>query len=131
MSRATSETLVPMDGVPILWQSSDLSVFSQASAGPTTIALTSVTNTATKTPQVPSAASVPSNTSTATHDLQSSGSSGLSTGAKAGLGVGIPVAVIACLALGFLLFRRRRRSGESYAQSGAYHNSHDLPVFKK
>lgn len=42
-----------------------------------------------------------------TYHLKKSG--GLSTGAKAGIGAGVRVGVIALLALGFFLWRRRRR----------------------
>lgn len=83
------------DGIPILWQASDSAVLARA-----TIVSSSPAATSSMTPTA----------SASTTDPPSQSSSGLSTGAKIGLGVGIPVAVIALLAMGFLLWRRRRKT---------------------
>lgn len=89
-----SKTVVVNDGIPIMWQASDSALLARAStmssSPKTTVSIT------------------PVGSPPATNTSRLSG--GLSTGAKIGLGVGIPVAVIALLAMGFLLWKRRQKS---------------------
>jgi hypothetical protein len=96
----TKATVVKGDGIPIFWQKSDSAVLVRASA----ITMSSQASTV----SMPGSTSVdPSKSPTATGTPTPS-PDGLSTGAKIGLGVGIPVAIIALLAIGFLLWRKRR-----------------------
>jgi len=71
------------------------------------------TSSTTSTPSTPS--NPAGNTSSPSITLSNAGSSGLSTGAKAGIGVGAVGVVIALVALGAaaLLFRRKRRASNA------------------
>jgi hypothetical protein len=90
-------TVVSGDGVPIMWQSKDAEVLARAVAMTPTVQSNTITSTSeAKKPSVTS--EVPGFSSP----------DGLSTGVKIGLGVGIPIAFIAGLALGLLLWKRRR-----------------------
>jgi hypothetical protein len=95
-----SATQVAGDGIPVMWQSSDAALLARVST--MMVASPSITGT----PSPPTGTLSPSSTLSA---ISPSGSGGLSTGGKIGLGVGIPVAVIAGLAMGFFFWRRRRR----------------------
>ncbi|KAF2805438.1 uncharacterized protein BDZ99DRAFT_539765 [Mytilinidion resinicola] len=122
------------DGVPVWWQSSDDALLAEAStmtpsgASPTAIT-TGVTGSGGTAAQPSATTSIPSSTAT-TSASSTPKPSGLSTGAKVGLGVGIPLAIIAGLALGYLLFRRRRGRGTTDGDAadvplGKY--EHDAP----
>ena len=87
---ATSSFRAWADGIPIWWQSSDLSVFAAASTRPRTSSISS-RGTGLPAPTV----IVDSNR--------------LSTGAIIGLGIGVPFALILGLVLGFIVFRWRQK----------------------
>jgi hypothetical protein len=105
-------TVVSGDGVPIMWQSKDAEVLARAS----TMRSTSPQSTVTPTPEI----SKPPGTSEVT-SISTSG--GLSMGAKIGIGVSIPIAVIVGLALGFLLWKRRRAHRVKHERSLAYEST--------
>ena len=109
------------DGMIILWQDSDVTARTPSSTSSVSTTETLVGSSA--SPRT-TFSSFPQSTTTSSGLLQSttsgstatsnvtyisSPSGGLSTGAKVGLGVGIPVAVLAGLALGYLFFRQRNR----------------------
>lgn len=103
--------LINAYGMVVAWQEND-------SNDPATATATVTTSMAT-----PTSNSNPA-TTTATTDMttpalnSTSGSSGLSTGAKAGIGAGIAVTVVGLLALlAFFLLRRRKQQGASVAAS--------------
>jgi hypothetical protein len=96
----TSNTFVLADGIPIMWQQSDAAILAHAATMTPTPQAT--TETKAKSPTA-------SNSPTASTSTTNTPQPGLSPGAKIGLGVGIPVAVIALLAIGFLLWKRRQR----------------------
>jgi hypothetical protein len=102
-------TIVSGDGVPIMWQSKDAEVLARASTLLPTVQLSTVT-LASETPET----SKPSDTSEVTGVPRSGG---LSTGAKIGIGVSIPIAVIIGIALGFLLWKRRRAHRTEHTRS--------------
>lgn len=107
------------DGIPIWWQRSDSSVLAAAAAqtpsGRATSGSSPVSATASAT-----------NTGSAGQigNAGPGGGGGLSTGAKIGLGVGIPLGIIALLAIGFLLWRKKKRSHQPVAA----HEVHDTQV---
>ncbi|KAH3906903.1 hypothetical protein HBI56_064530 [Parastagonospora nodorum] len=104
-----SDTSVHGDGIPIYWQSSDAEVLSRAAAMTPTSDPGSVAS-----PSNASAYSSSAPTSSGIAQTGSSPSAGLSTGAKAGIGAGVPIAVIALLMMGFFFWKRRRdRRGDS------------------
>lgn len=114
-STFASDSSVRGDGIPIMYASSDSALLSSASTiMPTSVASTNAATTGAQTGQT---SSLPSPTNSNDSDPGESG--GLSTGAKAGIGVAIPLIVIAGLALGFFLFRRRKRhTGDQTAELG-------------
>ncbi|KAE8442742.1 hypothetical protein EG329_002882 [Mollisiaceae sp. DMI_Dod_QoI] len=101
-SSVRATTTIACDGIPIWWQDADAAVLSAAS---TISSASSTSSTATNT-QSSSASSTASNTATGT---PSPSKSGLSTGAKAAIGVCIPVVFLALLAGVFWFFRTRRK----------------------
>ncbi|KAH7092479.1 hypothetical protein FB567DRAFT_576852 [Paraphoma chrysanthemicola] len=96
-----TSTIVKGDGIPIFWQQSDSAVLARASTLTRKLQASSLLAT-------PGPSSVAPSTSPTLADTPAPPSHGLSTGAKIGLGVGIPMAIIALLAIGFLVWRRRR-----------------------
>lgn len=98
-----SDTIVQGDGIPIYWQSSDVEVLSRAAA-------MTPTGTASSVASPSNADASPSSVPSSPGALQTGSlpPAGLSTGAKAGVGAGIPIAVIAALVMGSLLWKRRR-----------------------
>ncbi|KUJ13118.1 uncharacterized protein LY89DRAFT_785617 [Mollisia scopiformis] len=91
---ATSANWILGDGIAVWWQSSDLKAFAAA----------------TGTSSTPTQSTGTQSTSTATHSVTSTPSShGLSSGAKIGIGIGIPLGVIALGLIGFFVYFRRRR----------------------
>ncbi|KAF2489093.1 hypothetical protein BU16DRAFT_531503 [Lophium mytilinum] len=128
------------DGVPIWWQNSDDALLAAAStmlpsASSSTVPTTGLASTG-GTARPSATTSIPSSTAaTSASSTAVPGVGGLSTGAKVGLGVGIPVAIIAGLALGYLLFRRRQGRGTPYGgatdvQLGKYrHNAPPGPYY--
>ena len=97
-----TEAYVLGDGVPIWWQTSDSA---QLSSGPATLPSRTMPK-ATTTASI----SAPRITSTSLNQQQHDG---LTKDAKVGIGLGIPLAAIAGLALGFYLFGWRRRNRTS------------------
>lgn len=86
------------DGMPVWWQSSDLAAFAAATGQPTT-------STATTLPS----SSSPHSASILTGSLSPTpGPNGLTTGAKIGMGIGIPLAVIVIGVIGFIFYVRSR-----------------------
>jgi hypothetical protein len=95
------------DAVPIWWQSSDLAMLASASTV-TPPATSAPTGTAQSLPT----ASVLSSTDTPSPSSTSTGQPGsLSTGAKVGIGIFVPIAVIAIF-MGIFIFSRQRRNRE-------------------
>ncbi|OCK81515.1 hypothetical protein K432DRAFT_424894 [Lepidopterella palustris CBS 459.81] len=96
---------VTADGVPIMWQSADLALFSQAtlssSASPSE--LSSSASPSTVASSIVTTSSISATAST--HPLP-----GLSIGAKIGIGVSIPIVVIAIIIGALFSFCRRRRA---------------------
>jgi hypothetical protein len=102
------ETRVIGDGVPIWWQASDLPVLEAAAQmTPTSMPPSASTSGA---PSEGSAPTLPENTSAsdAERNQSSSSSGGLTTGGKIGLGVGLPIAILLGLFIGYMFARRRR-----------------------
>lgn len=83
-----------------MWAESDLTKFTPASAP----LLVNTASTASRTQPSNTSKSIASTTSTPS----AAGSPGLSTGAKAGIGVGAAVLVLAILAAGIVFYRRRK-----------------------
>jgi hypothetical protein len=110
-SSVRDTTTISCDGIPIWWQATDAVVLSAASAI-TSIVSISIGSTYTQS----SATSTAYNTSTGTP----SPSSGLSTGAKAVIGVCIPVVSLAILVSVFWFFRTRRERAIDAHQGVAY-----------
>lgn len=99
----TIDTSVLGDGIPAYWQSSDVEALSRgADRTPDTVSG--------PTPSRPNA------TSSLLPPTGSSSAAGLSTGAKAGIGAGVPLIVIAALLLGFFFWKRHR--GRAVADEG-------------
>ena len=101
-----------------MWESSDVSLLRAATSdpNPSTKSIPKTTVSETGSPSASNSSStssgLPPNTSTPPATSQSPATvEGLSTGAKVGLGVGIPLALIAGFALGWFLSRRRRPYG--------------------
>ncbi len=92
-----SATTLQCDGVPVMWQSTDVQI----------LELLGVT-TAFSSGSIASstAGTIPSNTGSGL-PADTAKSTGLSTGAKAGIGIAIPVVLIAIVAGVFFWFRRR------------------------
>ncbi len=65
-----------------------------------------------------STGTIPSQSSPAGTNTNNGGNGGLSTGAKIGMSVSIPLIVIIAAILAFFLIRRRQRSGQSSAANG-------------
>ena len=110
-SSVRSTTTIGCDGIPIWWQATDAVVLSAAS---TITSTASTSSTATNTQS--SVTSTTYNTSTGTPSL----SSGLSTGAKAAIGVCIPVVSLAILVGVFWFFRTHRKRAIDAHQGVAY-----------
>ncbi|KAF4632029.1 hypothetical protein G7Y89_g6106 [Cudoniella acicularis] len=92
------------DGIPILWQSTDLAIFAAATASTTpTISPIISQSSSTSTQQTSTSSTLP-NSPTITPI-----SDGLSSGSKIGIGIGIPLAVIAIGLVAFFIYIRRRR----------------------
>ena len=113
----TYQILAPL--IEVRWQSSDREAVTSATATPTP------TSTSSNTPNQTSLQSSPS------------ADSALSVGAKAAIGVAIPVAVLAALIGGFFIWRRRRSPSKiSSPPSGAGGNEtqqyevQDNPVYE-
>lgn len=111
-STFASASSVQGHGVVVLWQKSDEAVLAAASAAssPTTMSIA----TGTTTPQAGPSSAIPQSTSAPPRDSPG-GASGLSTGAKAGIGVGVPLAVLAFLLAGLVFWRRRGRADKDKA----------------
>ncbi|OCL05950.1 hypothetical protein AOQ84DRAFT_390542 [Glonium stellatum] len=108
------------DGIPIWWKSGDLSILSSAATATPPTSLSASTSKASPTPT--STILPPTSTSTSTSarastpllSSQNSRSGGLSTGTEIGISVAIPVAIIAILVFGILIyFRRHRRANRT------------------
>lgn len=97
------DTSAVCDGIPVLWQNTDVQILALLGLTPTSASLTTGSQTSIATP---TSTSINSSTSTP------SGSS-LSSGAKAAIGVTIPLALIALIA-GIFIFFRRRNSRQSH-----------------
>jgi hypothetical protein len=109
VSTTTLATAAPVwgDAVPIWWQSSDLAMLASAS----TVTLPA-TSTPTGTAQSLPTASVLSSTGISSPSSTSTGQPGnLSTGAKVGIGICVPIAVIAIF-MGIFIFSKQRRIRE-------------------
>ncbi|KAJ4355624.1 uncharacterized protein N0V89_003644 [Didymosphaeria variabile] len=104
------------NGIVVMFQSSDTAMLRSVTVNPTAgVASTSATTT---TPSAQSSTgttntAVSTGAATSTGDAQPVSSSGLSTGAKVGMGVGIPCALLLGLLFGWFLFRKRR-TGNPY-----------------
>lgn len=113
-STIASNSFVAGDGIPIWWQSSDIALLASASSALLSppITTTDAALTATRVAQTSRTVSIPSSTST-----RSSESGGLKRSQKIGIGVGVPLFLIAALLIGYLVFRRhrnKRRHGGAY-----------------
>jgi hypothetical protein len=82
------------------------------------ISTSSSSSPASSTAPPTSTSSNPPATSSGTTENQDTGSGGLATGAKIGLGVGIPVAVIALLGAAFVFYRSRKGKKERQVMPG-------------
>jgi hypothetical protein len=104
------------DGIPIMWQSSDAALLARAST---------ITPTIQSTITIASSI-IPSTTTISTQPH------GLSTGAKIGIGVSIPLAIIAGLVVGLLLWKKRRGrylSGEKISEYDGMNTGYsDMPL---
>ena len=90
-------------------------------------ATTSAVTTGTVAASTSTAPATPTTTST-TPTATSVASTGLSSGAKAGIGVGVSLGAIAVLAIaGFFLFRRRKRQQETAAAATTEDTRHEKP----
>lgn len=107
------DTSAVCDGIPVLWQNTDVEIL--ALLGVTTISGASITGS--------KASNATPTSSSTTSSSSTSSKSSLSTGAKAAIGVMIPLAFIA-LVFGIFLFFRRRNSRSSHA----HHDHHELPT---
>ncbi|KAE8446807.1 hypothetical protein EG329_011584 [Mollisiaceae sp. DMI_Dod_QoI] len=102
------------DGIPVLWQNTDIQILALLGITPTSSSQTSS--------PTGSQSSNTSPTSTgATSEIPASSGSSLSSGAKAAIGVTIPLVFIALIAGIFFFFRRRRNSQQP-------HIHHELPT---
>ncbi|KAF8850524.1 hypothetical protein BDZ45DRAFT_751607 [Acephala macrosclerotiorum] len=102
------------DGILAVWKSSDAVVFT-AGSSPTT----------SSTSQTPST-TAPGNGTSGTPPGASHTSSGLSTGAKIGIGIGIPALVLILAALGFFIYRRRVKKQPVRTDAGEM----SIPVYR-
>ncbi|KAG7286183.1 hypothetical protein NEMBOFW57_008488 [Staphylotrichum longicolle] len=106
VSRVTGPGGINAYGVRMVHQASDLE-------GPST---TSPTSSETTSPTTTTTATSPEDT-TPPQQERSPSSTGLSTGAKAAIGVAVPLAVLAALALGlWVWWRRRKGQGGTHQQ---------------
>jgi hypothetical protein len=133
---ATTSAFAVGDGIPIWWQSSDAQLLARASdtstIGSQTLVETSSTpgaalskNTSTPTNSANTltptgSASTPAPTNSTSSPFPQSG--GFPLGAKIGLGVGIPVALLAGLVIGILLLRRRRQRHPATNATSSFHD---------
>ncbi|CZR64708.1 uncharacterized protein PAC_14607 [Phialocephala subalpina] len=94
-----------------------------------TSAIVPTTSTTTASSTTSSSSSVTAKTSTASVTTSPTtsatavpipASDGLSTGAKIGLGLGVPIVVIALIAIGWLIFGRRKQKHEAMPRLSAY-----------
>ncbi|KAI9745241.1 MAG: hypothetical protein M1818_001519 [Claussenomyces sp. TS43310] len=107
------------DGIPIMWQNTDTAILRLLGQSiPTTVTSgSSGSSRATSSPTT----SMPTPTPTAVLAYNPAPPSGLSTGAKIGLGVALPVGVIALLlAIFFTIRRRKHRHLAGISNIGAY-----------
>jgi hypothetical protein len=102
----TTQTSAICDGIPILWQSTDLAILALSS---TITSPLSTPASASLTAAGQLSSIVPNATSTPTPTPPASSENGLSPGAKAAIGVVIPLLFIAILAGVFFYFRRNNQ----------------------
>jgi hypothetical protein len=113
------ESTIQGDGIPIWWQSSDSSVLAAAVAQTSAGFSGSSQTLSTPTPS-------PNQSPGAT--VEQDTDSGLSNGAKIGLGVGIPTVVLIGLTIAFIFFRRRRAKRTLTTSLTDNRNGHPAPV---
>ncbi|KAL5371016.1 hypothetical protein DPSP01_014541 [Paraphaeosphaeria sporulosa] len=119
-STLDSEMTVYGDGVPIWWQSSDEAVLAKAAAATNSIATASEVQS--------SAQSVtPSASGSSMTELEPAKKDGLSSGAKAGIGVSVAVCILGAILAAFLVFLRRRHQSTRSKQSAQ--SAQFLPAF--
>lgn len=91
--------------VLVAWESSDLDSFTPASAP----LIRAVTSNLTSITSSTATSAAPSDTTS----LDETPPNGLTAGARAGIGVGVACGIgLACVVLGFVLYKRRRRTRE-------------------
>jgi hypothetical protein len=104
-----SDTSALCDAIPVLWQNTDSQILSLLNELLTQSPLSPTTTTITQLSSSPTATGASSNTS-------SPSNSGLSNGAKAAIGITIPILLIALIAGVFLFFRRRNRNQQEHIE---------------
>ncbi|KAJ5606189.1 hypothetical protein N7510_008970 [Penicillium lagena] len=116
-SALSTSVTVYADGIPILWEKSDLPKANSATATATSSTTSATSSTTSATSSTTSRSSTSLSLSSGEISSHKSGSSsggsnggGLSEGAKIGIGIGIPVAVIVIGAAIFFFFLRKKRS---------------------
>ncbi|KAF2492764.1 hypothetical protein BU16DRAFT_620095 [Lophium mytilinum] len=103
--------------------SSAISTATPSSASAGSISSTSTSLASTSAPSTPSQSSTPTSSSTAT---SKAASTGLTTGAKAGIGVAVPLGVIAIALGAFFLGRRRNTTKPAPSGEEGYTARHEL-----
>ncbi|KAK3901107.1 phosphoinositide 3-kinase regulatory subunit 5 [Staphylotrichum tortipilum] len=102
VARVTSPGGINAYGIRMVYQSTDL-----PDTASSTITSDSSSSTSTEDPTAPASDTSPTPSSPPTDDTNTS--TGLSTGAKAAIGVVVPLVVLGALAIGFAIWWRRRK----------------------
>lgn len=121
----SSAEAIQGDGIPILWQSSDLSILEAATTA--TVSFTSQAPASILRSSL--ASTMPSNTRVAS-PASAAAASGLSTGAKIGLGVGISLGAIMILLLGVCIWFLHRNISRSNKMQGSLGSNHEARTAK-
>jgi hypothetical protein len=124
----SSAEVIQGDGIPIFWQSSDLSILEAATTATVSFTSQAPTGILRSSP----ASTMPSNTSVASPSTSASAAavSGLSTGAKIGLGVGISLGAIVILLLGVCIWLLHRNISRSNKMQGSLESNHEARTTK-
>ncbi|KUJ19085.1 uncharacterized protein LY89DRAFT_773192 [Mollisia scopiformis] len=104
------DTSAVCDGIPVLWQNTDVQILALLGVTPTSSSPTTGSQ---------SSGTIPANTNSSSSSVHSGSS--LSSGAKAAIGITIPLAFLALLAGVFIFFRRRNMKTPQ-------HQHHELPT---